>query len=76
MTTAYPGASTADMCACPEGTYDPRPFGGGVKCEPCPDGIRGPENFTDCNLRQGARHLKGTYKGEFFTYALNFFGYF
>ena len=23
---------------------------------------------TDCNLRQGARHLKGTYKGDFFTY--------
>ena len=22
----------------------------------------------DCNLRQGARHLKGTYKGEMFTY--------
>ena len=40
--------------------------------------------LTDCNLRQGARHLKGTYKGDFFPCfcgfgvyflkSLNFFG--
>ena len=29
---------------------------------------------SDCNLRQGARHLKGTYKGDFFTYYFIFFG--
>ena len=27
---------------------------------------------SDCSLRQGARHLKGTYKGEFFTKFLHF----
>ena len=25
-------------------------------------------SLSDCNLRQGARHLKGTYKGDLFTY--------
>ena len=25
--------------------------------------------LADCNLRQGARHLRGTYKGEFFSYS-------
>ena len=29
---------------------------------------------SDCNLRQGARHLKGTYKGDLFTYSFGFFG--
>ena len=29
---------------------------------------------ADCNLRQGARHLKGTYKGNCFTYFFGFFG--
>ena len=29
---------------------------------------------SDCNLRQGARHLKGTYKGDVFTYLFRFFG--
>ena len=28
---------------------------------------------ADCNLRQGARHFKGTYKGECLTYSLCFF---
>ena len=26
----------------------------------------------DCNLRQGARHLKGTYKGDLFTFFFDF----
>ena len=29
---------------------------------------------ADCNLRQGARPLKGTYKGDFFTYIFGNFG--
>ena len=29
---------------------------------------------TDCSLRQGARPLEGTYKGELFTYFFGFFG--
>ena len=29
---------------------------------------------TDFSLKQGARHLKGTYKGELFTYFFGFFG--
>ena len=28
---------------------------------------------SDCNLRQGARHLKGTYEGEFLMYIFGFF---
>ena len=28
---------------------------------------------SDCNLRQGARHLEGTYTGDFFAYFLCFF---
>ena len=31
------------------------------------------KDISDCNLRQGARHLKGTYKGDLFTYFLMFF---
>ena len=31
---------------------------------------------ADCSLRQGARHLKGTYKGNCLTYSLNCFVYF
>ena len=30
--------------------------------------------YTDCSLRQGARPLKGTYKGILFTYFWEFFG--
>ena len=30
---------------------------------------------ADCNLRQGARHLKGTYKGDLFTYCVTFSTY-
>ena len=33
-----------------------------------------PSLVPDCSLRQGARHHKGTYKGEFFTYLFGFFG--
>ena len=31
-------------------------------------------NPSDCSLRQGARPLKGTYKGDLFTYFFGFFG--
>ena len=31
-------------------------------------------NNADCSLRQGARPLKGTYKGKFSTYFWGFFG--
>ena len=30
--------------------------------------------IADCSLRQGAKHLKGTYEGKLFMYFLGFFG--
>ena len=33
----------------------------------------GPWKITDCDLRQGARHLKGTYKGNFLYLFVGFF---
>ena len=35
--------------------------------------LRRNKDHADCNLRQGARHLKGTYKAYFFTYFLFFY---
>ena len=47
----------------------------GRSCFPIECAPQAATHRTDCSLRQGARPLKGTYKGDLFTYLLRFFGY-